>query len=134
MFKVLCIDNFPEVTIRYFPATMSDTDIWLEEMTQVFDRKEPFVLFYPIYNDQRLVDVDAKTTQAMRKKVVLWVKKNKDKYAQYCQSIVLPVHPERDDRALIEKQCKAVEAFYKVPAKILERGEDKKLKMETFSQ
>lgn len=71
------------------------------------------------------MDVDAETTQAMRKKVVLWVKKNKDKYVQYCQSIVLSVHPERDDRALIEKQCKAVGAFYKVPALILDHSDDK---------
>lgn len=124
MYQVLSIEKFPAVHITYFPANMEETEIWLNEMSAVFAKEEDFVLFYPPYNTQRLTNVDEETVHAMRKHVVLWIKKHKPLYAAFCKGIVLPLHPENDDRALIEKQCQSVEGVYKVPARILERGAD----------
>lgn len=124
-FQILSIKHFPEVNITNFPTTVEGTDQWLLELEYLFKNHDPFVLFYPTFDPEAFANIDPEISQAARKKIILWLKKNRELFQARCKGIILPTKADQSDLAMIEAQVAQVETVYRVPSKVLLQEADK---------
>lgn len=124
-FQTLSIEHFPEVNIINFPTTVEGTDQWLIEMEYLFQNHDHFVLFYPTFDPEVFANIDPEISQAARKKIILWLKKNRELFQEKCKGIILPTQADQSDLEIIQAQVSQVETVYRVPAKVLLQKTDK---------
>lgn len=124
-FQILSIENFPQVNITNFPNSVETTDQWLKEMEYLFHHHENFVLFYPTFDPEAFANIDPEVSQAARKQIILWLKKNRDLFKEKCKGIILPTQADQSDLEIIKAQVSQVETVYRVPARVLLNEADK---------
>ena len=108
-----------------FDITLENTPIWLAELEYLFQHHETFVLLYPIFDMETFTNIDTEVSQAARKIMILWLKKNREIFKEKCKGILLRTQPDQSDLSIIEQQVTQVETIYRVPAKVLLKEEDK---------
>lgn len=124
-FQILSIENFPEVNINNFPNSVETTDQWLKEMEFLFHNHQDFVLFYPTFDPEAFANIAPEVSQAARKQIILWLKKNRDLFKEKCKGIILPTQADHSDLEIIKAQVSQVETVYRVPARVLLNEMDK---------
>lgn len=124
-FQILSLEHFPEVNIIQFPASVAMTEQWLAELEYLFQHHETFVLLYPIFDMEAFTNIDPEVSQAARKIMILWLKKNREIFQEKCKGILLRTKPDQSDLPIIEQQATQVNTIYRVPAKVLFNEEDK---------
>lgn len=123
-FKLLSLEDFPNVTMSDFDITLENTQIWLSEIDHLLTNYQDFVL---VYTATRVCETDPQdqiTSKQCRQLVAQWFHKQRDLLKQKCRGVILPIQNETEDLTILEVYREEIESYYKIPTEVLYHPED----------
>lgn len=123
-FNILSLNNFPEVTISYFPIKIDSMQMWLSEMDFLLEKHQDFVLIYPVFDPQYFEIADKEELKSCRQIALTWFQNNRQYLKEKCRGIILPIQEDDSDLPLIEVHREELESFYRIPTEILYHPQD----------
>lgn len=122
-FKLLSIDNFPEVEISDFHVNIMNVQSWLTEMDLLLAHYQDFVIVYHVTDLEKEHCDDKETYKKCRQLVASWFHQNRHLLKEKCRGIILPLH-DKEKLTIIEVYREELESFYKVPTEVLYHPDD----------
>lgn len=123
-FKLLSLQNYPEVTISKFPITLPEMNLWLTEMNELLAQYQDFVLIYPTFDPLYFDQAEPQSLKAARKMALAWFQENRVLLKIKCRGIILPIKEDDSDLPIIEIHRDELESFYRIPTEILYHPKD----------
>ena len=105
--SLLDIDAFPLVQVREMPRELADVERWLEEVEALLAVERDFALVYP-----PLPQETAEGDQQARKRLVLWLKENRQRFVEHCRGILLSANGQPDNLADLQQLAPVLQAVY----------------------
>lgn len=111
--SLLDIDAFPLVQVREMPRELADVERWLEEVEALLAVERDFALVYP-----PLPQEEAEGDQQARKRLVLWLKENRQRFVEHCRGILLSANGQPDNLADLQQLAPVLQAVYGPPVSV----------------
>ncbi|AHW69716.1 hypothetical protein ACPTJP_11585 [Pseudomonas aeruginosa] len=111
--SLLDIDAFPLVQVREMPRELADVERWLEEVEALLAVERDFALVYP-----PLPQEEAEGDQQARKRLMLWLKENRQRFVEHCRGILLSANGQPDNLADLQQLAPVLQAVYGPPVSV----------------
>lgn len=111
--SLLDIDAFPLVQVRDMPRDLPAVERWLEEVEAVLAVERDFALVYPPFPAG-----EGEGDQRARKRLVLWLKENRQRFVEHCRGILLSANGQPDNLADLQQLAPVLQAVYGPPVSV----------------